>query len=247
MTITEMTTIADIARALPASVRVFQRHDIDFCCGGKLPLGVVCREHGLDFVHIAHAIEAASAVSSGEVCDWSRKPLRVLIGHIVVTYHRPLREELPRLQAMASKVAQVHGNKGPQLRRLDEAVAELSTDLLAHMRKEEAVLFPAIEALEAGKIRTPVPLAVPISVMEQEHEYAGALLTELRSLTNGYDVPEWGCATVRALYHGLAELESSMHVHVHLENNVLFPRTLRLLEGERQRLNFSRLSAGSRR
>jgi regulator of cell morphogenesis and NO signaling len=102
------------------------------------------------------------------------------------------------------------------------------------MRKEEMVLFPAIEALEAGDARRPFPNAAPIAVMEDEHDRAGALLTELRSLTCGYEVPEWGCATMRALYYGLAELEAAMHVHVHLENNVLFPRALGLPE---QRVN----------
>jgi regulator of cell morphogenesis and NO signaling len=99
------------------------------------------------------------------------------------------------------------------------------------MRKEELVLFPAIEALETSDVSPAIPIAAPIGVMEDEHDHAGRLLDELRSLTDGYEVPAWGCATVRALYYGLAELESEMHVHVHLENNVLFPRALGLAEG----------------
>jgi regulator of cell morphogenesis and NO signaling len=228
MTITETTTIGDIASAVPSSVRVFQHHGIDFCCGGRRPLQTVCHEQGLNFTDIVGAIEQSQETVNVDSHDWSREPLGTLIEHIVTSYHRPLREELPRLQAMASKVAQVHGGKTPYLTRLDIVVAELSADLLAHMRKEEMVLFPAIDALEAGRLEHPFALAAPIAVMEDEHDQAGVLLAELRFLTGGYHAPEWACATVRALYHGLAELESSMHVHVHLENNVLFPRALSL-------------------
>lgn len=227
MTITETTTITDIASALPASVRVFQRHGIDFCCGGKKPLSVACRERGLSFMEITTAIEASTAAGTGQQWDWSREPLRALIDHIVTTYHEPLREELPRLEAMASKVAEVHGDRAPNFTRVRETVAALSAELVAHMRKEERVLFPAIDAIEAGR-QAMLPISAPIAIMEDEHEHAGALLAELRALTDGYEPPDWGCATVRALYHGLAELESAMQLHVHLENNVLFPRALHL-------------------
>ena len=231
MRITENATVGDIARELPASVRIFQRFDIDFCCGGKTPLTQVCQERGLDIAEIADAIEAASKRPIDD-SNWTHEPLGGLIAHIVTTYHVPLQEELPRLRAMSSKVAQVHGARAWQLGRLDAALGELSADLVAHMRKEEAVLFPAIRRLETDEGSSAFPLAVPISIMEQEHEHAGELLAEMRTLTNGYAVPEWGCATVRALYQGLAELEAAMHLHVHLENNVLFPRALQLLEAD---------------
>jgi regulator of cell morphogenesis and NO signaling len=227
MKITENTTVGDIAGALPESVRVFQRFDIDFCCGGKTPLTQVCRERGLDVAEIADAIEEAGAVSRDDR-DWANESLGRLIDHILTAYHAPLREELPRLRALSSKVAQVHGARAWQLRRLDAALGELSAELVAHMRKEEEVLFPAIRRLESGKGSSAIPLAVPIAVMEQEHEHAGRLLAEIRALTDGFSVPEWGCATVRAVYHGLAELEAAMHVHIHLENNVLFPRAVDL-------------------
>jgi regulator of cell morphogenesis and NO signaling len=230
MMITETTTIADIATALPTSVRVFQRHGIDFCCGGQRPIGAACREHGLDFAEIAGAIEASRGTDDSDTRDWSREPPGALIAHIVTVYHQPLREELPRLQTMAAKVARVHGFKAPHLARLDAIVAELSGDLLTHMQKEEMVLFPAIDALAREAAGRPFPIGAPIAVMEREHDHAGSLLEELRAITGGYQVPDWGCATMRALYHGLADLEAAMHVHVHLENNVLFPRALGLLE-----------------
>ena len=228
MTITDKTTIAEIAAALPSSVRVFQRHGIDFCCGGKRPLGDVCRERGLQFETIAGEVRTAAAGQIAPDRDWASEALGTLTGHIIETYHEPLREELPRLQAMATKVARVHGDKDPRLTRVSTTVAELSADLQAHMSKEERVLFPAIDALERGG-SAPMRIDAPISVMQHEHDRAGTLLAELRELTDGYAPPEWACATVRALFHGLSELEADMHVHVHLENNVLFPRALRLV------------------
>lgn len=229
MTITETTTIGEIAAALPSSVPVFQRHNIDFCCGGKRAIGDLCRDRGLTLNAIAGEIEAAAANRPASDRDWSQEALGTLIGHILVAYHAPLREELPRLESMAAKVAAVHGAKEPRLTRVAAIVTELSADLHAHMQKEEAVLFPAIEALEAD---TGVSLGIdaPIRVMEHEHDRAGALIEDLRERTAGYDPPKWACATLRALYHGLAEFESAMHVHVHLENNVLFPRALHLMD-----------------
>ena len=131
---------------------------------------------------------------------------------------------------MAARVSRVHGAKAQQLARLAAIVTELSAELRAHMREEETALFPAIRAIEFGR-HAAIPVSARITVMEHEHDRVGALLSELRALTGGYAVPQWACDTFRALYHGLGELESAMHVHVHLENNVLFPRALASVEG----------------
>ena len=229
MRIEETTTIAEIAAALPASIRVFQRHGIDFCCGGKTPLGDACRNHGLNFTDIVAGIESSVTAEASDQREWSREPLGSLIGHIVATYHQPLRAELPRLQAMARKVAGVHGDKAPPLIRVADIIEELAAELTTHMQKEEVVLFPTIDALEARALQPAMPLAAPITMMQHEHDDAGALLAELRTLTDGYEPPAWACAALRALYDGLEELEVAMHVHVHLENNILFPRALRLV------------------
>ena len=226
MTITETTPVGDIAAAMPSSVRVFQRLGIDFCCGGRQTLRTVCDNQGLSLAETVAAIEA-SAPAAPDDRDWTRESLSALTDYIVATYHTALREELPRLQAMASKVAHVHGAKSANLAQVDETVTALSTELKAHMAKEETVLFPAICGIEAERSDRGGWIAAPISVLEHEHDHAGELLARLRQLTDGYTPPEWGCATMRALYHGLEELEAAMHVHVHLENNVLFPRALR--------------------
>ena len=228
MTITDTTTVADIASAFPASVRVFQRHGIDFCCGGKTPLSLACRERGVPLAELVSAIEASTLAPESDACDWRTEPLHRLVAHIVETYHRPLREELPRLDSMAAKVARVHGQKAGHLTRVAVIVSELSAELQSHMRKEELVLFPVICAFEEGAERPNIQIDAPITVMEQEHDHAGALLAELRAISDGYVAPAWACETFRALYYGLSELEAAMHRHVHLENNILFPRALGL-------------------
>ena len=227
MIITETTTVADIASTVPQSVRVFQRHGIDFCCGGRTPLAVACREQGLALADVVNAIDASVHDQAVER-DWSNEPLHLVIDHIVDTYHDPLREELPRLESLAARVTRVHGGKAAHFARLEAIVTELSAELLSHMQKEERVLFPAIRRIESGQGQPAVPIASPIAVMEEEHDHAGALLSELRVITGDYGPPVWACATVRALYFGLSELEAAMHVHVHLENNILFPRALAL-------------------
>ena len=229
MTITESTTVADIASSYPSSVRVFQRHGIDFCCGGKTSLALACQKRGVPVADLVRAIEASARNTGPDDRDWNVAPLHALIDHIVTTYHDPLREELPRLEAMAAKVSRVHGAKAAHLARVETIVSELSADLRSHLRKEEMVLFPSIRTIERGQGLLSLSLAAPIDAMEAEHDRAGVLLAELRTITEDYVAPAWACETFRALYHGLSELESAMHVHVHLENNILFPRTLAVI------------------
>ena len=225
MTITDHTTVAEIAATIPSSVRIFQQHGIDFCCGGRKPLRTACEEQGVPLAELTRAIEAAATAPTAER-DWTHEPLGALVTHIVTTYHDSLRTELPRLQSMALKVLQVHGAKAPHLARLNELVIAFSEDMFAHMHKEEMVLFPSIREIEHGDAGQPAWIEMPIGVMVQEHDSAAAQLAEMRRITDDYVAPEWACQTFRALYHGLEEVEQATHVHVHLENNVLFPRAI---------------------
>lgn len=229
MTISDKTPVSEIAALVPSSIRVFERFGIDFCCGGEKPLGVACQDRQLSFDEVRRAIEASAAEGCPSDRDWALEPLPALIDHIVTVYHARLRDQMPRLEQMAARVARVHGAKAPRLLgRLEAIVGELSADLREHMLKEERVLFPAIRALDSGHAPAlPVPLDSPIRVMMREHDAAGDLLAELRRITEGYTPSDWACATSRALYAGLEELERDMHVHVHLENNILFPAALR--------------------
>jgi regulator of cell morphogenesis and NO signaling len=238
MTITPETTVAEIATVTPATIRVFQQHHIDFCCGGKVSLDKVCAASGLDLDEVLGELRAAVAPATPEP-SWSDASLTTLVQHIQTRYHGPLRLELPRLDAMLDKVVSRHGDRMPDvLLPLQQTFKRLQQELLEHMSKEDRVLFPVIVALEAGD--APVPDAAawmqsPIAGMEADHEEAGAALAFMRQATNGYAPPDWACPTFRGLYYGLAQLETDMHLHVHLENNILFPRAARLGESRRPR------------
>lgn len=144
-----------------------------------------------------------------------------MIDHILVTYHQPLYEELPRLESMARKVLDVHRDKDPQrLSELFSIYLEIQAELKQHMMKEEQILFPMIRQGQGART------GGPIAVMEKEHEAVGGALRRMRELTDDYTVPAEACNTWRALWHGLEALEKDLHQHIHLENNILFPRAL---------------------
>ncbi len=235
MNLTPETRIADIAAQNPATIRVFQRFGIDFCCGGKRPVGEVCAEQELSFGELQAELESAGTPGATEIPSAEAK-LTDLIRFIVDKYHADLRVELPRLGQMAAKVLDVHGEKHPAvLPALVATFRALREELESHMMKEERVLFPYIERLEKlaadGASLSASPfgsIQAPIGMMEHEHADAAEGLARLRQLTEGYTPPADACNTFRGLYHGLAELEKALHEHIHLENNVLFPRATRL-------------------
>ncbi len=238
MQIETQTKVAEVAAAHPASIRVFQKYGIDFCCGGQRPLGDVCAEKKAPFAQLAGELQDAIAAAPAPEEDWSRRPLPVLTGHIVTRYHDTLREELPRLGGMMAKVLSVHGANHPELAAVNRAWQEIHDDLGPHLMKEERVLFPYAERLAEAEGQadglggSPFgSVGNPIMVMEDEHEAVGRALRELRRLTGGYTAPKDACNTFRGLYHGFAELERELHEHIHLENNVLFPRAV-VLEQE---------------
>jgi regulator of cell morphogenesis and NO signaling len=221
MSVTSETTVGRLAAEQPLATRVLARHGIDYCCGGGRSLGAVCEEKGLDVGALLD--EIGEELETAGVSDerWDQAALGDLIEHIIAAYHRPLDEELPRLETMAQKVLEVHREKDAE--RLSELLSVylgLKAELEAHMAKEERILFPMIRQGHGAMA------AAPISVMEHEHESAATALRRLRALTNDYKVPSEACNTWRALWHGLAALEESLHQHIHLENNILFPRAL---------------------
>jgi len=234
MNVTAETTIAEIASALPRAIPVFQKHGIDFCCGGRRALAEVCSEKGVGFETIVREIETASRKPAGSETDWATEPLGALIDHILVRYHAGLKEELPRLQALAEKVATVHGANHPDtLPALRDTFRSLKEELDSHLEKEEHVLFPYVRELETAARGLRPSFSIPlglasgaIGVMEREHEVAGLALKTIHRLTDGFRPPNDGCGSFRALYAGLEIFEADLHAHIHLENNVLFPRAL---------------------
>lgn len=219
-------TVADIAANSFAAVRVFSKHGIDFCCGGHRPLGEVCSEKQLSTDALIAELETGIAGTPAEDVDWNTAPLAELVRHIVSRHHEYLRSELPRIQGWLDRVHAKYGEQdAATVGRLPAIFNALRAELEAHLMKEEVVLFPAV-------IRMSGPCGGsfdgPIAVMEMEHEHAGAALRAMREITGGYTAPEHACRTYRALYEALADLESDLHLHIHLENNILFPRVQKL-------------------
>lgn len=215
-------TVGQLASTHPLSVKVFQRRGIDFCCGGGKTLEAVCQARGLDAAQVLAEIEAEEARSAPNTMRWDERPLNELIGYILKRFHEPLPEELARVEAMARKVHRVHGSKDPErLGALMETVVALREELEPHLMKEERVLFPWILSGNGTTANAPV------QVMMSEHESTGEQLARIRELTGGFTIPPQACGTWRALWQGLEALEAELHEHIHLENNILFPRALR--------------------
>ncbi|MEZ5356989.1 MAG: iron-sulfur cluster repair di-iron protein, partial [Bryobacteraceae bacterium] len=221
MAIDQLKTVGELAAQSLAATRVFEDYGIDFCCGGSKPFETACREKHLDPRVVLGEIEAAVQQSdSADRRDWPNEPLEALIAYILDRHHTYLRAELPRIESWLAAVRKAHGERdGALLAELDSTFTAMKDELEAHMRKEEMVLFPAMRRSEGW-------IGQPIAVMEHEHDSAGRALTEMRRITGGYRVPEHACATYRALYSGLQELETDLHLHIHLENNILFPRAM---------------------
>lgn len=223
-------TLGDLVAETPARAEVFDRLGLDYCCHGQRPLAQACVEAGLDPSEVAAAVDAVEAPAAG--ADHPVEP-RALADHIEGTHHAYLHTELPELSDLAAKVEAVHGERHPELIETRRLVEEIRADLEPHLAKEERVLFPAIRALVGGERSFPFgTVRNPISMMIAEHDQAGDLLVQLRTVTGGYEVPDDGCASYRSLYSRLAHLEADTHRHIHLENNVLFPAAISIERGD---------------
>lgn len=219
-------TLAGLVTTQPGLAAPLDRLGLDYCCGGQRRLIDAVAEAGLDLDEVLESL--ASADTAPSEVDWAAITPSELADHLEATHHTYLRDALPRLQGLADKVTSVHGERHPELSEVQSVFGALRADLEPHLLKEERILFPMIRELAAAT--TPSlhcgSLANPIRVMLAEHDTAGELLARLRALTGGYALPDDGCASYHALYAGLAELEADTHLHVHKENNLLFPAVL---------------------
>lgn len=234
MTVTTQ-TVREIALENPASIRVFEAFGIDYCCGGRKPLAEACEARNISVDAVIAALEKGDADAAPATEDWSAESLGSLVAHIVNAHHAYVRRELPRLAELAAKVVNRHGDTKPELPEIQKKVVQISEELTEHLAKEEVVLFPYVTRLERAKEEgTAKPhgcfatVASPIAMMNQEHEAAGALLADIRELSGDYTPPVGACPTFLAFYNGLREFEQDLHQHIHLENNILFPRALAL-------------------
>ena len=211
-------TLAEIVTERPATVRVLEAFGLDYCCQGVRPLAAACVDAGLSSDEV---LAALAAVRVEPTPAWTAMSPVELVYHLESVHHAYLHAELPRLDALAEKVAGVHGRRHPELLEVLADVKDLRDDLEPHPMKEERVLFPAIRQHVPGD-----RLAAPISVMLSEHDTTGALLGRLQHSALGFALPDDACGSYRALYHGLDELVRDTLLHVHKENNVLFPAVL---------------------
>lgn len=236
-TLSELTdrTVGEVATEIPGAIRIFETWGIDYCCGGVTPVTEACQSAGKTVEELAAAL-AQAAVPPGPLSrDWSRESLASMARFLVDAYHDYTREELDTVLALAEKVKGVHGHRRPELARVHELVGAVAADMRPHMLKEEQVLFPYVDQLEAaGTTGGPAPTPFfgtvknPVRMMMLEHDAVGALLRDLRATTSGFTVPDDGCFSYRELFRRLAELEAKTHEHIHLENNIYFPAAIAL-------------------
>lgn len=230
-------TVSEIVNQLPGAIPVFEKLHIDYCCNGRLPFAEACQRANVNEADVVAALQQAPPVASSAIRphDWS---LDLLTNYIVQNHHQYVKRCLPELESLADKVFAKHGVNHPELTEVRELVHTLAKDLHAHMYHEEHVLFPAINALvkECARI-LPEPdsgtrilhnLDPVVVTLENEHDLAGHSLHRLREVTENFLLPPDACTAFTALYRKLQEFETDLHLHVHLENNLLFPKTLAL-------------------
>ena len=229
-------TVREVVVQLPEATRLFETLKIDYCCGGNQPLTKACESAGVEVDNIMSMLAGLSdAGTNDQSVDFKTFSPTKLIAHIVDTHHVFTKTELDRLYALIEKVCGVHGANHPELLKVRDLFQRLAADLRPHMFKEEQVLFPYIARLEAAASgNQPAPFAPfgtvnnPIRMMMLEHDMAGTLMRELRVVTSDYKTPPDACISYQTLYQAFENFEKDLHQHIHLENNVLFPKAIEL-------------------
>lgn len=231
----EEETLGRIAAEDLHKAQVLKKHGLDFCCGGKKTLKQACMEKGLDIIQIEHELQQADTNFISLPLPYNDWSLDFLADFIVNTHHFYVRKTLPELRAYAAKVAKAHGSRYPELSAIYELVEEINAELSAHMIKEERILFPYIKELVNAENKVQSLQAAhfgtvqnPVKMMEMEHEMTGRNLEKIRALSNNYLLPENACGSHSFLYRLLNEFEDDLHIHIHLENNILFPKAIEL-------------------
>lgn len=230
-------TVREIALEMPVTTRVFEEFKIDYCCGGRKLFIDACRKVGANPEIVLKKIQEISGNAEPREFEWlATASLGRLADYIEEKHHAFTKSELEQLPPLMDKVARVHGDRHPELFELQKKFETLRDDLIPHMQKEEIVLFPYLRQLDPH--RTPADSAVsppcfgtvqnPVRVMMTEHDTAGELLQEMRALSQDYALPEGACPSYTALYRRLEALERDLHQHIHLENNLLFPKALEI-------------------
>lgn len=234
MALSSTQTVRQLATEIPNATRVFEKLGIDYCCGGGKSLEAACAQVKVPVTEVLRTLEQGSVPGEAAATpDFSQASLSELVSYIVSRHHGYVKQEIPRLEKLLSKVVSVHGRNHAELVAIQRVFAALAAELTSHMMKEEMVLFPYVtqmeQAMESGKRAPRAPFGTvgnPVHMMEMEHEDAGNALKELRSLTSDYTPPPDACFSYNTLFAALKEFETDLHQHIHLENNILFPRAV---------------------
>ncbi|MDQ0973014.1 regulator of cell morphogenesis and NO signaling [Neobacillus niacini] len=221
------TLVRDIVNELPKTSDVFKKFRIDFCCGGNIPLSEAIAANEINEEAIMEELRVVFEKNSSAETDlevWTKSDSTTIIDHVINHYHRTSEEELSLLSPYVTKVSSVHGDSHPELLKVHELFYEFKKELMEHMAKEEAVVFPLIKQLADGTVENREEAINMIVELEKEHDHAGEILRQIRSVTSDYTLPLDACGTYRLVYKRLEDLEGLTFMHVHLENNILFPR-----------------------
>src|ERR1044072_9475457 len=234
MTLNTTKTVREVALEVPGATRVFERLRIDYCCGGGRNIAEACQAVGVPVDELSRLLDELGGAPV-RARYFQKGPLAALIRYILDTHHVYTREESARIQALLEKVCSKHGENHPELQEVAAVFQRLDADLQPHLFKEEQILFPYILRLEEAAARkSPPPFAPfgtvgnPVRMMMFEHDTAGELLRELRAAALDYRAPADACTSFRTLYRALEDFEQDLHRHIHLENNLLFPRAVEL-------------------
>lgn len=234
MTPTATDTLGQLAAEVPGATRELEKLGIDYCCGGSRTLGEACGQANISVDEaLARLKRGMESKHPSDGTNWQKALLADLIEHINRTHHVFVREESPRIEALGAKVVGVHGKNHPELLEVQKTFCALAAELSVHLMKEEQILFPYVVRMEESVLAgESAPVAMfgtvmnPVRMMMQEHDGAGDALRILRRVTKDYSLPEDSCASYRALYEALRGFETDLHQHIHLENNILFPRAI---------------------
>ena len=228
-------TIGELVAKDYRKAQVFKKMGIDFCCGGKKTVEEACKTKGLDPELVKAELAEVENSEKGNSLEFDKWDIGFLSDYIVNTHHHYVKENTPFISELANKVARVHGNRHPEVIEVARIFDHIATDLNLHMMKEERILFPFIKQMAeaaANNVKiAPAPFGTvnnPTQMMEMEHEQAGEDLSAIREATNDYALPEDACASYTILYKKLQEFENDLFSHVHLENNILFPKAIEL-------------------
>lgn len=234
MELTPDRTVADYVTKNIKASHIFKKYGIDFCCGGGISLEKACENKDVEYSQLVEELQNLDLTARKGI-NFNDLPLNELIDHIVEKHHKYVEANIGLLIQYSSKVVKVHGTNNPQLIKVDKLFQEVAGELASHLKKEELILFPFIKKmLIAEREKSPISIPHfstvenPIKMMEDEHEEAGNIFKEIARITNNYTPPAHACNTFRALYDKLDEFEQDLHQHIHLENNILHPKALKL-------------------